>query len=173
MMKRMRSIPAVLMAMVLILLAAATTAHAGPWKRWRRAAACGVQPQPQYQAAAVQMVPVAGTVAAAMQPGGDASPGGFLAWLNATRAAYGLPSVAYSADVEASCHQNNLMQAARGMDHHFMGCHRRQNVAAGLGFPGVEAAWLNSPGHASALLDPTIRHVGIAWYGMYCTFGAN
>lgn len=103
--------------------------------------------------------------------GGDAA--GFLAWLNSTRAAYGLPAVGYSAEVEASCRQNNILQAARGMNHWFMGCHRRQNAAWGLGFPGVESAWMGSPGHCSALLDPTIRWIGIAWLNGYCTFGGS
>jgi uncharacterized protein YkwD len=117
---------------------------------------------------------------AAQQPAATATAGvtsgdayGFLAWLNATRARYGLGAVGWDAAVEADCRQNNFAQAARGMGHWHMGCHRRQNAAAGLSFPGVEAAWLASPGHASALLDPGISRVAIAWYGAYATFGAN
>jgi hypothetical protein len=97
----------------------------------------------------------------------------FLGWLNQTRAAYQLPPVEYSAAVEADCHVNNQHQVARGMNHWHMGCHRRQNAAFNLGFPGVEAAWMGSPGHSSALLDPTIRFVGIAWLNGYCTYGAR
>lgn len=97
----------------------------------------------------------------------------FIAWLNRTRNAYGLPSVGHDPNLDAWAAVNNSHQAARGMGHYEMGPARRQNSAWGLGFPGVESAWMNSDGHRSALLDPTIRWVGIAWLGAYCTFNAN
>lgn len=123
------------------------------------------------QAAQPATNPPGPAIASPGMTGGGAA--AFLAWLNGVRGQYGLPAVEYSAVVEADCHQNNLHQAARGMNHWYMGCHRRQNAAWNLGFPGVESAWMGSPGHSSALLDPTIRFVGIAWLNGYCTFGAN
>jgi hypothetical protein len=98
---------------------------------------------------------------------------GFVGWLNGVRAQHGLGPVSHDPALDGWCHQNNLAQAARGMGHWIMGTARRQNAAMGLGFPGVESAWMNSPGHRAALLDPTLRFVGIAWLGAYCTYCAN
>lgn len=109
---------------------------------------------------------------AAMTPAVGGDPGAFLDWLNRTRVAYGLPAVGYDPTLEAWATANNNSQAAYGLGHFVMGPARRQNAAWNLGFPGVEAAWLASPGHASALLDPTIRFVGIAWSAGYATFNA-
>lgn len=99
-------------------------------------------------------------------------PYGFLGWLNATRAAYGLPAVGYDPNLESWAQVNNAQQAVSGMGHHVMGPARRQNAAMGMGFPGVESAWMSSPGHRAALLDPTIQWIGIAAYGAYWTFNA-
>jgi uncharacterized protein YkwD len=104
--------------------------------------------------------------------GAAGDPAAFLAWLNATRAAYRLPAVGYDPNMEAWAHQNNLRQAAGGIGHFVMGPARRQNAAWNAGFPGVEAMWMASPGHRAALLDPTITHIGIAWYAGYSTFNA-
>lgn len=179
----MRRIVSYLVALFVALFVLAQASDAGwPFGGKCRGGSCGVAAAPTYPvyryqpvayaAPVVPAVPAAQRQAEAVQAAGGGA-AGFLAWLNATRAQYGLPAVVYDATVEASCHQNNLMQAARGMGHHFMGCHRRQNAAMGLGFPGIEAAWMGSPGHCSALLDPGITRVAIAWYGAYCTFGAN
>jgi uncharacterized protein YkwD len=53
-----------------------------------------------------------------------------------------------------------------------MGAARRQNAAMG-DFANIGVMWMNSPGHRAALLDPTIRFIGIAGLGAYWTFNAN
>ena len=53
-----------------------------------------------------------------------------------------------------------------------MGPARRQNSAMGA-FANIGAMWMNSPAHRAALLDPTIRSIGIAGLGAYWTFNAN
>jgi uncharacterized protein YkwD len=127
-----------------------------------------------YQPAApVQYAPAAAPVAApAAAPAastGDAY--GFTAWLNGVRASYGLGAVGYDANLESWAQMNNGQQAARGLGHHVMGPARRQNSAMG-GFPGVESMWMASPAHRAALLDPTIRFIGIAGAGAWWTFNA-
>jgi hypothetical protein len=98
-------------------------------------------------------------------------PYGFTAWLNSTRAAYGLPAVGYDPNLENWAAMNSAQQAASGIGHFVMGPARRQNSAMG-GFPGIESMWMASPAHRAALLDPTIRWIGIASYGAYWTFNA-
>lgn len=122
-----------------------------------------VQPQGQY------VQPAAYAPQAAPATGCDAA--GFLGWLNGVRAAYGLCAVGYDANLEYWAAQNNAAQLAHGLGHWVMGTARRQNAAWNTGFPGP--AWMASPGHQSALLDPTIRWIGIAFTGAYCTFSAN
>jgi hypothetical protein len=109
------------------------------------------------------------TAAAATVPVGD--PYGFTAWLNATRAAYGLPAVGYDPNLESWAAMNSAQQASSGIGHFVMGPARRQNSAMG-GFPGIESMWMASPAHRAALLDPTIQWIGIASYGAYWTFNA-
>ena len=99
---------------------------------------------------------------------------GFTNWLNATRATYGLPAVQHDPNLDAWCHTNNQHQNSRGMGHHVMGPARRQNSAwSPAGYARVPGMWLNSPGHRAALLDPTIRFVGIAGLGAYWTMNAR
>jgi uncharacterized protein YkwD len=98
-------------------------------------------------------------------------PYGFLSWLNATRASYGLGPVGYDQNLSNWAAMNNNQQLARGLGHFVMGPARRQNSAAGGGFPG--AMWMASPAHQAALLDPSIRWIGIAAAGAYWTFNAN
>jgi uncharacterized protein YkwD len=100
--------------------------------------------------------------------GGD--PYGFMAWLNSTRASYGLGPVNYDANLANWAAMNNSQQQARGLGHFVMGPARRQNSAAGGVFPG--AMWMASPAHRAALLDPTITWFGIAAAGAYWTFNA-
>jgi Cysteine-rich secretory protein family len=102
-------------------------------------------------------------------PVGD--PYGFTAWLNSTRAAYGLPAVGYDPNLESWAAMNSAQQASSGIGHFVMGPARRQNSAMG-GFPGIESMWMASGAHRAALLDPTIRWIGIASYGAYWTFNA-
>jgi uncharacterized protein YkwD len=98
-------------------------------------------------------------------------PYGFLGWLNATRASYGLPAVGYDPNLSGWAAMNNDQQAARGMGHFVMGPARRQNSAMGA-FANIGSMWMNSPAHQAALLDPTIRAIGIAGLGAYWTFNA-
>ena len=116
-----------------------------------------VQPQPQ---------PV--TYA---QPVAYGDPYGFTSWLNATRAQYGLPAVGYDPNLAAWASQNNAQQNARGIGHHVMGPARRQNSAKGS-YASVPGMWMASPAHRAALLDPTIRFIGIAGAGAYWTYNA-
>ena len=104
------------------------------------------------------------------QGGGDAS-GGFLSWLNATRAQYGLSAVGYDSNLASWAAANNDQQNARGLGHFVMGPARRQNSAMGNG-GSIGSMWMNSPAHRAALLDPSIRFIGLAGSGMYWTFNA-
>jgi hypothetical protein len=117
--------------------------------------------------------PVSVAAAPASQPAqaaGYGDPYGFLSWLNATRASYGLGSVGYDQNLSNWAAMNNNQQMARGLGHFVMGPARRQNSAMGGGFPG--AMWMASPAHQAALLDPTISWIGIAAAGAYWTFNA-
>jgi hypothetical protein len=98
--------------------------------------------------------PPAATEATAPVVTGD--PYGFIGWLNSTNWAA----------------ENNNQQAARGMGHFVMGPARRQNAAIGS-ISNIGSMWMNSPAHRAALLDPTIRWIGIAGLGAYWTFNAN
>lgn len=100
-----------------------------------------------------------------------ADPYGFTAWLNATRAAYGLGPVGYDANLSAWANANNAQQSARGIGHFVMGPARRQNSAMG-NYASIGAMWMASPAHRAALLDPTITMIGIAGWGAYWTFNA-
>jgi hypothetical protein len=103
------------------------------------------------------------------QPAGD--PYGFLGWLNATRAGFGLAPVGVDPNLTNWASANNAQQQARGMGHHVMGPARRQNCAMGSS-SSIGGMWMASPAHRSALLDPTIRMIGIAGLGAYWTFNA-
>jgi uncharacterized protein YkwD len=98
-------------------------------------------------------------------------PYGFTNWLNATRASYGLPAVGYDPNLAGWAHVNNTHQNAYGMGHHVMGPARRQNSAMGA-YANVPGMWMSSPAHQAALLDPSIRWIGIAGLGAYWTFNA-
>ncbi len=54
-----------------------------------------------------------------------------------------------------------------------MGPARRQNSAMAQSYAQIGAMWLASPAHRAALLDPTIRTIGIAGAGAYWTFNAQ
>ena len=125
-----------------------------------------------------QYVPTAYTVAARpvyqqpayQQPAGD--PYGFTSWLNSTRASYGLPAVGYDPNLSNWAAMNNSHQSSRGMGHYVMGPARRQNSAMG-NYASIGSMWMASPAHRAALLDPSIRWIGIAGLGTYWTFNAN
>jgi uncharacterized protein YkwD len=132
--------------------------------------------QPVQAANAAPAAPAAEAGSAAPQPEQATAPAGdpygFLNWLNATRAAYGLSAVGYDPNLSSWAAMNNDQQSSSGLGHFVMGPARRQNSAMG-GFPGIESMWMASPAHRAALLDPTIRWIGIAGLGAYWTFNAN
>ncbi|WP_169975027.1 CAP domain-containing protein [Tautonia rosea] len=120
--------------------------------------------------------PAQPTAAAAPQPAAapaasQGDPHGFTAWLNGIRSQYGLAPVAYDENLSAWANMNNAQQNSRGLGHHVMGPARRQNSAMGSA-ASIGAQWLASPAHAAALLDPSIRVIGIAGMGAYWTFNA-
>jgi uncharacterized protein YkwD len=141
------------------------------------ASTAGAQQYVVLQSGAVQATAVQPTTYAAQPaatqavaaPAGD--PYGFVGWLNATRAQYGLRAVGYDPNLSAWAAQNNAQQNARGLGHFVMGPARRQNSAMG-NYASIGAMWMASPGHRAALLDPTISFVGIAGAGAYWTFNA-
>ncbi|WP_435020637.1 CAP domain-containing protein [Tundrisphaera sp. TA3] len=119
----------------------------------------------QPAAAPAQVVQAAPVAVAAVDPYG------FTNWLNNTRAQYGLPPVGFDPNLSSWANVNNGQQQARGMGHHVMGPARRQN--SGMGdMSAVSLMWMASPAHRSALLDPSIRWIGIAGLGAYWTFNA-
>lgn len=120
-------------------------------------------------AAAAVTATTSAAVPAAATPATD--PYGFTNWLNATRAQYGLAPVGYDPNLAGWAHVNNTHQNARGMGHHVMGPARRQNSAMGS-YGSVPGMWMSSPAHRAALLDPSIRWIGIAGLGAYWTFNA-
>ena len=107
----------------------------------------------------------------AAQPAGYGDPYGFTSWLNGVRAQRGLGPVSYDPSLSAWANANNSQQNALGLGHHVMGPARRQNSAMGS-FGSIGSQWLASPAHAAALLDPSIRVIGIAGMGAYWTFNA-
>ncbi len=131
------------------------------------------QPTYTYQAAPGTAYTYATTQPAAPAATYEATSGsaGFLAWLNGVRAQYGLSAVGYDANLEAWASQNSAAQASRGLGHFVMGPARRQNSAMG-NLATIGSQWLASPAHRAALLDPTIRAIGLAGYGAYWTFNA-
>ena len=138
-----------------------------PASSCQAAPAATVAPVPETTATAAAP---ATTPAEATTTTGD--PYGFTGWLNATRAAYGLPAVGHDPNLSSWAAENNNQQAARGMGHFVMGPARRQNSAVGS-ISNIGSMWMNSPAHRAALLDPTIRWIGIAGLGAYWTFNAN
>lgn len=98
-------------------------------------------------------------------------PYGFTAWLNGVRAQHGRGPVGFDPALASDAAVNNGQQHARGMGHHFMGRARRQNSGMGASST-VWQAWMASPAHQAALLDPSITAVGIAASGSYWTYAA-
>jgi len=112
------------------------------------------------------------TVVAQTRPAYAIDPYGFTHWLNGVRASYGLGAVGYDPSLTAWAASNNSQQQFRGMGHYVMGSARRQNSGVG-NYAAILPMWLASPAHRAALLDPTIRRIGIAGLGAYWTFNAN
>ena len=157
------------------------SSHAGKWKKAqsqscgvRGACPTGLQSAPVYAYATTQQVPTAqpqATLATQPNASGDLR-SEFLSHLNAGRAARGLSAVGYSAQAEQDCQVNNSHQRARGIGHFHLGSHRRQNAAMGSYSGGtLYRAWEASPGHAAGLFDSSLRVVGLAYDGLWATFG--
>ena len=108
--------------------------------------------------------------AQAQATGGD--PYGFLNWLNATRAQYGLSAVGWDQNlVQLGRRRTARSRTSRGLGHFVMGPARRQNSAMGSS-SSIGSMWMNSPAHRAALLDPSIRFIGLAGAGAYWTYNA-
>jgi uncharacterized protein YkwD len=95
----------------------------------------------------------------------------FTSWLNGVRAQYGLAAVGYDSNLAGWAAANSAEQSRRGLGHFVMGPARRQNSAMGSA-ASIGSMWMNSPAHRAALLDPSIRWIGLAVYGSYWTFNA-
>lgn len=162
----------------LIVLAAVLMACPSADARWfarmacqpRRAiVACQRPIRSTYAVPAVQATPQSLALPVSSEQSTDAY--GFVAWLNSTRAQYGLAPVIVDGGMVAVSGQNNAHQNTRGIGHFFMGHARRQNSAMGS-YASVPGMWMASPPHRDALLDPSITRVGIAGSGSYFTFSA-
>jgi hypothetical protein len=99
---------------------------------------------------------------------GHSDLGGFLGWLNATRASHGLAAVGHDPNLTSWAAVNNSHQQARGMGHFVMGPATRQNCAMGSA-GSIGSQWMNSPAHRAAMLDPSVRWIGLAGVGAYWT----
>lgn len=99
-------------------------------------------------------------------PSSPPTSGGFLAWLNSYRASRGLHALAWDQELANWAASNNAQQRVRGIGHFVMGPARRQNAAMGANYAGM---WAASPAHNAALLDPSVRSVGLASDGTYAT----
>ncbi len=157
---------------------------AGCWRRgWfhHRPAVCWSAPpgtgySPVYAAPVAEPSPAvaeletASTIEAAAISVVD--PYGFTAWLNATRAAHGLHAVGYSANLTAWAAANNAQQVIRGPGNDSVPTGPMQDAAMGP-YHTIVLLWMGSPPHRAALLDPTIRQIGIAGSGAYWTYNAE
>jgi uncharacterized protein YkwD len=124
----------------------------------------------QYAApAATVAAPTTGyTYAPATTAASGSDPYGFLNWLNGVRAQYGLAPVGYDPGLAGEAAVNSQQQAAMGLGHFTMGSARRQNSAMGS-LSTIGSQWLASPAHRAALLDPSVRWMGLAGAGAYWT----
>ena len=171
----------------LALIAAASPAEAGGFRRAARQSCSGgtcptagygytysyqyayaattVRPTQQQTTTAVAVRQV--SYQATTQPArGDAY--GFTSWINGVRARYGLHALAWSADAAAHA----AINSARGFGHSYLGGTRRQNVGVGQ-LQTVEAMWLQSSAHLSAIVDPSVTEVGIAYVNGVWTMNAR
>lgn len=111
--------------------------------------------------------------APATQPAAGSYDGAwFLNWLNGVRAQHGLGAVGYDPSLAGWAAANSAEQTRRGLGHFIMGPARRQNSAMGSA-SSIGSMWMNSPAHRAALLDPSIRWIGLAGVGAYWTFNAR
>ncbi len=98
--------------------------------------------------------------------GGD--PFSFIGWLNAQRAARGLPPVGHDPNLSAWAARNSAMGLG-----HLVRMGRRQNSGIAGDAITVGTMWMTSPAHASAMLDSTITRVGIAVVNGVWTMNAD
>jgi uncharacterized protein YkwD len=154
---------------------APAAAAAAPAKQWVWLTSQGVWGFGYQRADGLWVIDPGSKRAPAAQPAAEqqaaADPYGFVGWLNSTRASAGLGPVGVDGNLTSWAQANNAQQQARGMGHHVMAA-RRQNVAMGSS-ASIGAMWMASPAHRAALLDPTIRWIGIAGLGAYWTYNAN
>ena len=112
-----------------------------------------------YQAPQVyQAVPVSVPTAAASVSLAGGDRWGIVGWLNAVRGGRGLGGVVWDEEVAGWAVENSR----RGFGHVVRFGGWRQNVGMGA-LPTVQAMWLSSPAHASALLDPWVTRVGLGY----------
>lgn len=121
-----------------------------------------VHPSPQSPQAPVKVVPVA-------RPGHC----DFCRWVNGVRARVGVAPVIHDGSLDADAQRNNTYQQGRGLGHFFMGRARRQNAGMCPTLAVACQMWLVSPGHYSALVDPTVRFIGVASLGQWHTYSAR
>lgn len=154
-----KAIACSLSTLAVLLLSLAAPSEAG-WRHRRPARPCPARSFAQTPAPPAYSPAPAST--------GSTDPAGFVAWLNATRASYGLGAVGYDPGLALMAAVNS----AAGFNHHPGTNPGRQNVGVG-DLASVSAAWMASPPHAAALLDPGIRSVGIATVGGVTTFNGR
>ena len=95
-------------------------------------------------------------------PAAGSDPYGFIALLNAYRAAAGLAPVVHDGALDSFAAANNAAQAARNQVGHFVKGPGWQNAAVGAySVSAVMASWQASPAHNSTLLQPSITAVGV------------
>lgn len=96
----------------------------------------------------------------------------FTQWLNNQHAMRGLSAVSYDYNLDQHSLRNSYLQSVYGMGHHYMGPARRQNASAVPDYTKIGEAWMQSPGHFEALMDPSITRISVEIWGIYSTFSA-
>jgi hypothetical protein len=102
-----------------------------------------------------------------------ADPYGFATVLNGIRSKMGLPPAVYDPTLSSWAVRNNVAQRNRGLGHHVNpNCYQN----CGWNYADAESVamgWMNSPGHRSTMLLPTMSRFGIAYGpGPYWTMNA-
>ncbi len=94
--------------------------------------------------------------------------------INVERARHGLSALAHEPALTLWAESNNAQQRARGMGHFVLGPCIRQNVAWGQrDIASVVYAWMCSPGHRAAILQPEATYCGGAFDGSYWTWSCS
>jgi hypothetical protein len=88
--------------------------------------------------------------------------------INSFRARFGLPALAWDANLASWAMANCNACSRSGLGHHVMA--GASQIAAGTGsVDGAISAWYASPAHRAILLSPRVRVVGFASDGRYAT----